>query len=76
MKVFVLEFSVETACPSMKVVYQMYGPSSVDSQLSVACVGPTSSTSTCGFVGAAICPGNVTVTALLELDRFPAASLA
>jgi hypothetical protein len=37
---------------------------------------PTSSNSTTGFVGAAICPGNVTVTGLLDEDRFPAASLA
>jgi len=60
----------------MKVVYQMVEPSSVDDQLSDACVGPTSSSSTTGFVGAAISPGNVTVTGLLDEDRFPAASLA
>ena len=60
----------------MSIVYQMNEPSSVDDQLSDACVGPTSSAPTSGFVGATISPGNVTVTALLELDTLPAASLA
>ena len=58
------------------MVYQMNEPSSVDDQVSEACVGPTSNTPTTGFVGAAISPGTVTVTALLGLDTLPAASLA
>ena len=67
------EVSVRTGWPSMKMVYQINVPSSVDTDESIACVGPTSSTCTTGVVGAAIWPGSVTVTALLDLDLFPAA---
>jgi len=70
------EFNVVTARPSMKIVYQIVGPLSVDDQPSVAWVGPTASTVTTGLVGAAMSPGNVTVTGLLELEMFPAASFA
>ncbi|MEX2152140.1 MAG: hypothetical protein WD825_02315 [Gemmatimonadaceae bacterium] len=70
------EFRVRTAWPSMKMVSQISGPSSVDTHESDACVGPASSTCTTGVVGAAIWPGSVTVTALLDLDVFPAASQA
>ena len=48
----------------------------VDDQASDTCVGPTSSTVTTGLVGAVGLAGNVTVTGLLEPERFPAASLA
>ena len=75
-KVPAVEFSVETGSPSTCIVYQIVGPSSVEAHLREACVGPTSSNCTSGLVGAASSPGSVTVTALLDLDRFPAASLA
>src|SRR5688500_15792662 len=65
-----------TCSPSMYMVYHSSELLSVDDHVSETCVGPTSTTATTGLVGAATSPGNVTVTALLEFDRFPERSRA